>query len=267
MIDSKIIVMLSYGELLKHFIKISEIKFHPRGNPWLLRFHFIVFGGARNIKSFCCRLKWAYGMENGRQKCTREWRSWQLGINNDASGGNSILRSSGKVAFVENTDWCGLPWKTLGNLSVAGNGTKKPKAQFYFTFFTRIYIKNEINCWLQFVVVFVLLKLVLKVPLCDPVFVELLEFVLLGDAAVGTRCPYCKRRRKERHISSTPRHNGDHSEIHQSSAFVIDSTWHGDAAWGWNKLSEWLKGDNTQTAPFAICVARRKRLSPTPRLS
>lgn len=38
--------------------------------------------------------------------------------------------------------------------------------------------------------VFVLLKLVLKVPLCDPVFDELLEFVLLGEAAVGTRCPY-----------------------------------------------------------------------------
>lgn len=135
MIDSEIIVMLSYGELRKHFIKIPEIKFHPRGNPWLLSFHFIVFGGARNIKSFCCRLKWAYGMENGRQKCTREWRSWQLGINNDASGGNSILRRSGKVAFVENTDWCGLPWKMLGNLSVAGNGTKKnPKRNFNFTF-------------------------------------------------------------------------------------------------------------------------------------
>jgi hypothetical protein len=44
--------------------------------------------------------------------------------------------------------------------------------------------------------VFVLLKLVLKVPLCDPVFDELLEFVLLGEAAVGTRCPYCKKRRK-----------------------------------------------------------------------
>ena len=41
--------------------------------------------------------------------------------------------------------------------------------------------------------VLVLLKLVLKVPLCDPVFDELLEFVLLGDAAVGTRCPYCKK--------------------------------------------------------------------------
>lgn len=39
---------------------------------------------------------------------------------------------------------------------------------------------------------FVLLKLVLNVPLCDPVFDELLELVLLGDAAVGTRCPYCK---------------------------------------------------------------------------
>ena len=39
--------------------------------------------------------------------------------------------------------------------------------------------------------VFVLLKLVLNVPLCDPVFDELLELVLLGDAAVGTRCPYC----------------------------------------------------------------------------
>lgn len=38
--------------------------------------------------------------------------------------------------------------------------------------------------------VFVLLKLVLNVPLCDPVFEELLEFVLLGEAAVGTRCPY-----------------------------------------------------------------------------
>lgn len=40
-------------------------------------------------------------------------------------------------------------------------------------------------------VVFVLLRLVLKVPLCEPVFDELLEFVLLGDAAVGTRVMYC----------------------------------------------------------------------------
>ena len=46
--------------------------------------------------------------------------------------------------------------------------------------------------------VLVLLKLVLKVPLCDPVFDELLEFVLLGDAAVGTRCPYCKKMNKMR---------------------------------------------------------------------
>lgn len=46
--------------------------------------------------------------------------------------------------------------------------------------------------------VFVLLKLVLKVPLCDPVFDELLEFVLLGEAAVGTRCPYCKEKGKTR---------------------------------------------------------------------
>lgn len=37
------------------------------------------------------------------------------------------------------------------------------------------------------VFVFVLLRLVLNVPLCEPVFDELLEFVLLGDAAVGTR--------------------------------------------------------------------------------
>jgi hypothetical protein len=46
--------------------------------------------------------------------------------------------------------------------------------------------------------VFVLLKLVLNVPLCDPVFDELLELVLLGDAAVGTRCPYCKERRNKK---------------------------------------------------------------------
>lgn len=39
--------------------------------------------------------------------------------------------------------------------------------------------------------VFVLLRLVLSVPLCEPVFDELLEFVLLGEAAVGTRWPYC----------------------------------------------------------------------------
>lgn len=32
------------------------------------------------------------------------------------------------------------------------------------------------------------------VPLWEPVFDELLEFVLLGEAAVGTRCPYCKER-------------------------------------------------------------------------
>lgn len=37
------------------------------------------------------------------------------------------------------------------------------------------------------VFVFVLLRLVLTVPLCDPVLDELLEFVLLGDVAVGTR--------------------------------------------------------------------------------
>lgn len=46
--------------------------------------------------------------------------------------------------------------------------------------------------------VFVLLKLVLKVPLCDPVFDELLEFVLLGDAAVGTRCPYCNEKEEQK---------------------------------------------------------------------
>lgn len=45
--------------------------------------------------------------------------------------------------------------------------------------------------------VFVLLKLVLNVPLCDPVFDELLELVLLGDAAVGTRCPYCKKEKED----------------------------------------------------------------------
>lgn len=38
------------------------------------------------------------------------------------------------------------------------------------------------------------------VPLWEPVFDELLEFVLLGDAAVGTRCPYCNEREKEREI-------------------------------------------------------------------
>lgn len=42
--------------------------------------------------------------------------------------------------------------------------------------------------------VLVLLRLVLMVPLWEPVFDELLEFVLLGEAAVGTRCPYCKER-------------------------------------------------------------------------
>lgn len=40
--------------------------------------------------------------------------------------------------------------------------------------------------------VLVLLRLVLSVPLWEPVLDELLEFVLLGDAAVGTRWPYCK---------------------------------------------------------------------------
>jgi ATP-dependent RNA circularization protein (DNA/RNA ligase family) len=48
--------------------------------------------------------------------------------------------------------------------------------------------------------VFVLLKLVLNVPLCDPVFDELLELVLLGEAAVGTRCPYCKRKKEKKDI-------------------------------------------------------------------
>lgn len=43
-------------------------------------------------------------------------------------------------------------------------------------------------------VVFVLLRLVLKVPLCEPVFDELLEFVLLGDAAVGTRVMYYQKK-------------------------------------------------------------------------
>lgn len=42
--------------------------------------------------------------------------------------------------------------------------------------------------------VFVLLRLVLNVPLWEPVFDELLEFVLLGDVAVGTRWPYCKEK-------------------------------------------------------------------------
>lgn len=37
------------------------------------------------------------------------------------------------------------------------------------------------------VLLVLLLKLVLNVPLCDPVLEELLELVLLGDAAVGTR--------------------------------------------------------------------------------
>lgn len=46
-----------------------------------------------------------------------------------------------------------------------------------------------------------LLKLVLNVPLCDPVFDELLEFVLLGDAAVGTRWPYCKEKKGEESFS------------------------------------------------------------------
>lgn len=41
------------------------------------------------------------------------------------------------------------------------------------------------------VFVLVLLRLVLSVPLCEPVLDELLEFVLLGEAAVGTRWPYC----------------------------------------------------------------------------
>lgn len=51
------------------------------------------------------------------------------------------------------------------------------------------------------VFVFVLLRLVLNVPLCEPVFDELLEFVLLGDAAVGTRWPYCKNNRKKNEIT------------------------------------------------------------------
>ena len=49
--------------------------------------------------------------------------------------------------------------------------------------------------------VLVLLRLVLMVPLCEPVLEELLEFVLLGEAAVGTRCPYCcKREEREKRI-------------------------------------------------------------------
>lgn len=47
-------------------------------------------------------------------------------------------------------------------------------------------------------VLVVLLRLVLRVPLCEPVLDELLEFVLLGDAAVGTRCPYYEEGRRER---------------------------------------------------------------------
>lgn len=46
--------------------------------------------------------------------------------------------------------------------------------------------------------VFVLLRLVLRVPLWDPVLDELLELVLLGDAAVGTRCPYWKIQKKRK---------------------------------------------------------------------
>ena len=49
-----------------------------------------------------------------------------------------------------------------------------------------------------FVFVLLKLKLVLNVPLCDPVFDELLELVLLGDAAVGTRCPYWKEQERRR---------------------------------------------------------------------
>lgn len=48
--------------------------------------------------------------------------------------------------------------------------------------------------------VFVLLKLVLNVPLCDPVFDELLEFVLLGEAAVGTRWPYYNKESNKKNI-------------------------------------------------------------------
>lgn len=48
------------------------------------------------------------------------------------------------------------------------------------------------------VFVLVLLRLVLKVPLCEPVFDELLEFVLLGDAAVGTRWPYWKEKERKK---------------------------------------------------------------------
>jgi len=56
--------------------------------------------------------------------------------------------------------------------------------------------------------VLVLLKLVLNAPLCNPVFEELLELVLLGEAAVGTRCPYCKEERmKRKRINFAPTHN------------------------------------------------------------
>lgn len=56
-----------------------------------------------------------------------------------------------------------------------------------------VFDKVSWTCGVPFgpMVVFVLLRLVLKVPLCEPVFDELLEFVLLGDAAVGTRVMYC----------------------------------------------------------------------------
>lgn len=57
-----------------------------------------------------------------------------------------------------------------------------------------VFDKVSWTCGVPFgpMVVFVLLRLVLKVPLCEPVFDELLEFVLLGDAAVGTRVMYYK---------------------------------------------------------------------------
>lgn len=85
-----------------------------------------------------------------------------------------------------------------------------------------VFDKVSWTCGVPFgpMVVFVLLRLVLKVPLCEPVFDELLEFVLLGDAAVGTRVIYYtkwmrkksmdnekkKRNRMSTYCISIPRH-------------------------------------------------------------
>lgn len=60
-----------------------------------------------------------------------------------------------------------------------------------------VFDKVSWTCGVPFgpMVVCVLLSVVLWVPLCEPVFDELLELVLLGDAAVGTRGMYWNEKR------------------------------------------------------------------------